>query len=196
MPVVVDAVGPGLAAARRAGHRLAGARLDGEVQAGPAAPAAPGSAVPRRGKQPQGDRRAPVRRTSLPRATGVQQARVDSALRTLADEAARPLSRGWADAVREAARSNVEHACPTRSTGPSPVPISTWPGTGAGGSVVRVLQWLLVGGGRGRSRLAGDRVRAGLPADAAAAGGDLVGLPAAYRADRRRRGRPDCWSRG
>ncbi len=46
-----------------------------------------------------------VGRTSLPATTGVQRARMDSALRALADEAAAGLDRGWSDAVKRAARS-------------------------------------------------------------------------------------------
>ncbi|WP_375387286.1 MULTISPECIES: YfjP family GTPase [Actinomycetes] len=44
-------------------------------------------------------------RTSLPATTGVQRARVDSALRSLADAATSGMSRGWADATRRAVRS-------------------------------------------------------------------------------------------
>ncbi len=51
---------------------------------------------------------ADVGRSSLPATSGVQQARVDAAVRTLADEAAVGLSRGWADAVKRAARSTAE----------------------------------------------------------------------------------------
>src|SRR5215210_1905371 len=46
-----------------------------------------------------------VGRTSLPATSGVQQARVDTALRALADQAAHGLSRGWAEAIKRAARS-------------------------------------------------------------------------------------------
>lgn len=51
---------------------------------------------------------ARVNRTSLPVASPVQQARVDSAIRSLADDAAAGLPRGWADTVKTAARSNVK----------------------------------------------------------------------------------------
>ena len=44
--------------------------------------------------------------------------------------------------------------------------------------LVRVLQWLLLAAVVGRAGLAGRGVRARLPAAAAAARGDLVGLPA------------------
>ncbi|MFT4164384.1 MAG: 50S ribosome-binding GTPase [Microlunatus sp.] len=46
-----------------------------------------------------------VGRTSLPTRSGVQAARVDTAVRALADEASTGLSRGWAGAVKDAARA-------------------------------------------------------------------------------------------
>ncbi len=46
-----------------------------------------------------------VGRTSLPARSGVQEARVNTALRDLAAEASTGLSRGWAEAVKAAARS-------------------------------------------------------------------------------------------
>ncbi len=46
-----------------------------------------------------------VGRTSLPARSGVQQARVDTAVRDLAAEASGGLTRGWTDAVKAAARS-------------------------------------------------------------------------------------------
>ena len=54
-----------------------------------------------------------VGRTSLPETSGVQKARVDTALRTLADQAAQGLTRGWADQIKRAARS-AEDALPDR----------------------------------------------------------------------------------
>jgi putative protein kinase ArgK-like GTPase of G3E family len=47
-----------------------------------------------------------VGRTSLPAATGIQSARVDAAVRALADETAQGLPRGWLTAVKAAARRN------------------------------------------------------------------------------------------
>lgn len=47
-----------------------------------------------------------VNRTSLPKATSVQRARVDQGLRELTDQAAAGLPRGWAQRVRDASRSN------------------------------------------------------------------------------------------
>lgn len=45
-------------------------------------------------------------RTSLPKASAVQRARLDAALRGLVDDATRGVPRGWVDAVRTAARGN------------------------------------------------------------------------------------------
>ena len=59
-----------------------------------------------------------VGRTSLPATSGVQKARVDTALRALADQAAQGLTRGWADGIkRRPARRRMR--CRTASTGPS-----------------------------------------------------------------------------
>ena len=73
----------------------------------------------------------PVGRSSLPQTTGVQQARVDAAIRTLADEAGRRLSRGWSEAVKAAARD--EHL-PDALDRRSPPAISISTGTAGGGS--------------------------------------------------------------
>ncbi len=82
-------------------------------------------------------------RTSLPAASGVQRARVDSALRALADEAGSGLSRGWTDALKRAARSNeVELADRVdRAVARTDLDLS---GHRRWWAVVRVLQWLLV----------------------------------------------------
>lgn len=86
---------------------------------------------------------AGVGRTSLPATSGVQKARVDTAVRTLADEAAQGLTRGWADAIKQAARSS-EDALPDRvdraiaTTGLDLAQHRRW------WQLVRVLQWLLV----------------------------------------------------
>ncbi len=85
----------------------------------------------------------PVSRSSLPRATGVQRARADSAVRILADEAARPLSRGWADAVRTAARTNADSLPDALDRAIAGTDLDLvrhrrwW-------QLIRVLQWLLV----------------------------------------------------
>jgi GTP-binding protein EngB required for normal cell division len=85
----------------------------------------------------------PAARTSLPATTGVQQARVDSAIRAFGDEAAAGLPRGWADAVKSAARAHAA-ALPDaldRSIARTDLDLTRhrrwW-------SAVRVLQWLLV----------------------------------------------------
>ena len=84
-----------------------------------------------------------VGRTSLPATSGVQKARVDTALRTLADQAAQDLTRGWADEIKRAARS-AEDALPDRvdraiaSTDLDLAKHRRW------WQLIRVLQWLLV----------------------------------------------------
>jgi GTP-binding protein EngB required for normal cell division len=84
-----------------------------------------------------------VGRTSLPATSGVQKARVDTALRTLADQAAQGLTRGWADQIKRAARSS-EDALPDRvdravaTTDLDLVRHRRW------WQLVRVLQWLLI----------------------------------------------------
>ena len=84
-----------------------------------------------------------VGRTSLPATSGVQKARVDTALRVLADQAAEGLTRGWADEIRKAARS-AEDALPDRvdraiaTTDLDLAQHRRW------WQVIRVLQWLLV----------------------------------------------------
>lgn len=82
-------------------------------------------------------------RTSLPGAGPVQVAKVDAAIRNLADKASRGLPRGWADAVRDAARSNrrllpdkLDQAVAATDLGLSRTAV-WW-------AIVRVLQWLLV----------------------------------------------------
>ena len=85
-----------------------------------------------------------VGRTSLPATSGVQQARVDTALRALADQAAQGLKRGWVDAIKQAARS-AENTLPDRldravaSTDLDLQQHRRW------WQLIRVLQWLLVG---------------------------------------------------
>ena len=116
---------------------------------------------------------------------GVQQARVDTALRALADQAAAGLTRGWSDAVKRAARS-AEDALPDRVDRAIATTDLDLAHTGAGGSCPGAA----VAAGRhgaGRAGLARLGVRAGLPAAAAAAGGDLVGAPGSDGAGARRR---------
>ncbi len=84
-----------------------------------------------------------VGRTSLPATSGVQKARVDTALRALADQAAEDLTRGWADGIKQAARS-AEDELPDRvdraiaTTDLDLAHHRRW------WQLIRVLQWLLV----------------------------------------------------
>lgn len=84
-----------------------------------------------------------VGRTSLPARSGVQDARVQSAVRACADEASVGLSRGWSDAVRAAARARqadlpdlLDRALATTDLGMDRH--RRW------WNLVRVLQWILV----------------------------------------------------
>ena len=84
-------------------------------------------------------------RTSLPGRSGVQQARVDTALRTLADEASDGLRRGWSDAVRATTRRSGAGLSDAldRAVATTDLDVDRhrrwW-------SAVRVLQWVLVAG--------------------------------------------------
>jgi GTP-binding protein EngB required for normal cell division len=84
-----------------------------------------------------------VGRTSLPATSGVEKSRVDTALRTLADQAAHGLTRGWADQIKRAARS-AEDALPDRvdraiaTTDLDLARHRRW------WQLIRVVQWLLV----------------------------------------------------
>jgi GTP-binding protein EngB required for normal cell division len=84
-----------------------------------------------------------VGRTSLPATSGVQQARVDTALRTLADQASTGLTRGWADAVRRAARSGQGSLADRvdRAVATTDLDLA---GHRRWWQATRVLQWLLV----------------------------------------------------
>ncbi len=82
-------------------------------------------------------------RTSVPAPTQVQRARVDSAVRGVADDVAKDLSRPWAQAVREASLSRrddlndrLDRALGDTDLGTSRIP--AWAG------FVRVLQWLFL----------------------------------------------------
>ena len=86
---------------------------------------------------------AQVGRTSLPATSGVQKARVDTALRTLADQAAAGLTRGWADAVRQATRSGQD-TLPDRVDRAIATTDLDLAGHRRWWQAVRVLQWLLV----------------------------------------------------
>ena len=84
-----------------------------------------------------------VGRTSLPATTGVQKARVDAALRSLADTASAGMSRGWVDAVRSAARSGEGQLSDAldRAVAGTDLDLS---GHRRWWQAVRVLQWVLV----------------------------------------------------
>jgi GTP-binding protein EngB required for normal cell division len=84
-----------------------------------------------------------VGRTSLPATSGVQRARVDTALRTLADQAAQGLTRGWADEIKRAARS-AEDALPDRIDRAIAITDLDLAQHRRWWHVIRVLQWLLV----------------------------------------------------
>jgi GTP-binding protein EngB required for normal cell division len=86
-----------------------------------------------------------VGRTSLPATSGVQKARVETAIRALADETSEGLNRGWADAIKSAARAS-EGVLPDtldRAVATTDLDLAahrTW------WQAVRVLQWLLLAG--------------------------------------------------
>ncbi|HEV7876350.1 MAG TPA: GTPase [Nocardioides sp.] len=82
-------------------------------------------------------------RTSAPKATLVQRARVDSEVRMLADDVSTGLAKPWADAVRRASVSRLpdlgdrlDAALADTDLGASRVPV--WAGA------VRFLQWVLI----------------------------------------------------
>ena len=82
-------------------------------------------------------------RTSVPEATPVQKARVDSEVRDLADDVSAGMSRPWADAVRRASMSHLPQvtdrldlAIAETDLGVSRLPV--W------ANLVRVLQWVLI----------------------------------------------------
>ena len=102
------------------------------------------------------------------------------------------LSRGWADAIKRAARSGETDALPDRldravaGTDLDLAQHRRW------WQLVRVLQWLLVAAVVAGLGWLGLGLRAGLSAAAAAARGHLVGSPGADRAGGRRRRWPGC----
>lgn len=86
---------------------------------------------------------ARVSRTSLPATTSVQQARVDSAVRDLSDEAAEGLPRGWAAAVRTASRTH-QGALPDqldRAVATTDLGLDRDHGWW---TFIKVLQWILI----------------------------------------------------
>jgi GTP-binding protein EngB required for normal cell division len=82
-------------------------------------------------------------RTSVPEATQVQRARVDTEVRALADDVSTGLGRPWAEAIRSASVSRLpdlgdrlDRALGETDLGAARMPV--WAG------LVRVLQWLLI----------------------------------------------------
>lgn len=84
-----------------------------------------------------------VNRTSLPRATSVQRARADQGLRELTDAAAAGLPRGWAQAVRAAARGRETVLLDRLDTAIAKADLSVRRGTWWWG-LLGALQWLLI----------------------------------------------------
>ena len=85
-----------------------------------------------------------VSRTSIPGASAVQRARLDRGLRELVDAASTGLPRGWAAAVRDAARGREALLLDRLDTAIAGADLQLDRGTGWW-SVVRALQWLLMG---------------------------------------------------
>ncbi|WP_246210188.1 hypothetical protein [Nocardioides piscis] len=82
-------------------------------------------------------------RTSVPKASGVQRARVDTEVRAFADHLSDDLAQPWATAVRRASTSRLtdlgdrlDRAVASTDLGAERIPV--WAG------LVRVLQWLLI----------------------------------------------------
>ncbi len=82
-------------------------------------------------------------RTSIPEATPVQRAKVDSEVRALADDVSAGMTRPWADTLRRASTSRLDEigdrldaAIAGTDLGVAKIP--AWAGA------VRVLQWLLI----------------------------------------------------
>lgn len=92
---------------------------------------------------PEGKQLTGTARTSVPVATPVQRAQVDSAVRALAADAATGLTPAWTESIRRASVSRVEDltdaldaSLSATDLGVARIPV--WAG------LVRVLQWLLI----------------------------------------------------
>jgi len=85
----------------------------------------------------------PTSTSSLPEATRVQRARVDTAVRHVADEVSEGLSRPWAAAIRRASVSQGDDFADAvdRAVGETPMGMGSVPGWC---KAVRGLQWLLI----------------------------------------------------
>ncbi|MGV8908493.1 MAG: GTPase [Propionicimonas sp.] len=85
-----------------------------------------------------------VNRTSLPKATSVQRARVEQGLRELTEQAADGLPRGWAQRVRDASRSSqsllLDRLDGAIASADLTVRRGTW-----WWALFGILQWLLIG---------------------------------------------------
>ncbi|WP_203567259.1 GTPase [Aestuariimicrobium ganziense] len=84
-----------------------------------------------------------VQRSALPSGQGVPRARVDSAVRTLADEASQNLPAGWADAVRAASRRNESVLPDELDRAVSTTDLAMDRGLGWW-KIFQVLQWILI----------------------------------------------------
>jgi hypothetical protein len=116
-------------------------------------------------------------RTSVPAATQVQLARVDSEVRAVADDVSVSLARPWADAVRRASLARLPDLHDRLDAALSSTELNTdripaWAG------LVRILQWLLLGaaliGLVWLGVLAGDRYLSGTTPTTPEVGGFLV----------------------
>lgn len=96
-----------------------------------------------RSKKPNQLEPARVQRSSLPRGAGVQQARVDSALRALADDAAQGLPRGWSAAVLHASRREERLLADDLDRAVATTDLAMERGQGYW-KLVQMLQWLLI----------------------------------------------------
>ncbi|MGW6283253.1 GTPase [Kribbella sp. NPDC055071] len=83
-----------------------------------------------------------IARTSLPAATPVQRARMDTAVRTITTKAAEGLSRPWADSVRSAIRRREESLGDELDQAVARTDLGTSNNPGWW-SVAKVVQWLL-----------------------------------------------------
>ena len=86
---------------------------------------------------------AEIGRTALPKATPVQQARVEGALRSLTDTASAGLPKGWADAIRVAAHANQAQLPARLDTAIAATDLRTRRGSWWWGLFL-VVQWVLV----------------------------------------------------
>ncbi|MEW9553764.1 YfjP family GTPase [Nonomuraea sp. NPDC050783] len=131
--------GPGLSGSGQGGPGQGGSGLSGS---GPGGPGSGGSGPGGSGRGGSGEGAGIVGRTSVPAASAVQQAQVETALRDVGEAAATGLPAPWGQAVRQAARSRaaeladaVDRAVATTSLDATRRP-RWW-------SAVNALQWLV-----------------------------------------------------